>query len=257
MRYRNLYNPLAVSSSQLKMATNFIKNIVDKNITEDVHNVFTRYSLGEFVKEPLTVKADKNGLTIKTGFEYLNFLQRFLSEQLKGMVELSGVIETAHDLTPALTRFGLKFMRDKRFGKTGNKYLFEPQQVEVSTYKKLVKEFFGDYLLLGVAFPGGQLKIKGKNTPKLGSPTNDFCVLKLPADLIPAWNADYLFDITIPFRNVQIEQTYLIDVVDVDEKLLATEPALARKKALRLGQIVRKITVDGNVVKDYTIKFSA
>ena len=238
------------------MTTNFIKNIVDKNITEDVHNAFTRYSLGEFVKEPFKVKADNNGLTIKAGFEYLNFIQLFLSEQLNGTVELSGAIESVRDLSGPLTKLGLNFGVNQRFGKAGRKYILEPQQVEASIYKKTVKEFFADYLLLNIAFPGGQLKLKGKTTPKLGSPTDDFCVLKLPAELIPAWRDDYLFDVDTNFKDLKIEQTYFIEDIEVDEELQAKDSHLARKKAVRKGEIARKITVDGKVLREYTIKFS-
>ena len=43
--------------------------------------------------------------------------------------------------------------------------------------------------------------------------------------------------------------------IDVDNKLLAKDADLARKKAIRIGEISRKLTVDGKVVKEYKVKF--
>ncbi len=226
------------------MATNFIRNIVDKKITDNVHNVFTRYSLGEFVKEPFVVKVGKKEWTIYTGFEYLNFLHFFLAERLNGNVTVDGVIESVRDLSGGLEKLGIQFSSDKRFGKQGAKYVFTAE-LTADTYKKMVTEFFSEYLLFNVVFTGGQLKVKKKSTPKLGSATNKFVTIKLPFDLTEDFRKDYLFDVDGKFALVEVDQTYMIDEIKVDDKLLAKDPLLARKNAMRVGTIVRTVTVDG------------
>ena len=238
------------------VTTNFIKKIVDKAVSEEDHNAFTRYSLGEFVKEPFTLKTDKNGLIIKGGFEYVNFFHQFLAENVREPVQVEGVIESVHDLGSDLKKIGVQYEEDRRFGKSGKKFVLSPQKVSPETYKKMVKEFFADYLLFNVIFSGGELKLKKKTTPKLGSPTKDFIKIKVPDTLVKAFQTDYLFDIdSSPFKQLAIEQTYAVHDIDVDLKLLQKDANLARKKAFRSGEIKRKITVDGKVVKEYIIKF--
>mgnify|MGYP001611567263 CR=1 FL=1 len=65
---------------------------------------------------------------------------------------------------------------------------------------------------------------------------------------------DYLFDVDAKeFNEIIINNIYLVNKIDIDEKLLDKDAALARKQAKRDGEIVRKITVDGKVVKEYKI----
>lgn len=235
--------------------TNFIKKIVKTEITEDVHNAFVRYSLGEFVKEPFVVKQKKGELKVSTGFEHLNFMHRFLAENVKGEVQLDGVIESVRDLSATLSKYKIEFEDKSRFGKSGKKYTFTTK-LSADSYRKLVEELFGEYLLFNVAFNGSKLKVKKQSTPKLGSPTDNFVTLNLSSELLSAFKADYLFDVDAKeFNEIIINNTYLINKIDIDEKLLGKDAALARKQAKREGEMVRKITVDGKVVKEYKIKF--
>ena len=57
------------------------------------------------------------------------------------------------------------------------------------------------------------------------------------------------------FKDLVIEHKYFVENIDVDNKLLAKDADLARKKAIRIGEISRKLTVDGKVVKEYKVKF--
>ncbi len=235
--------------------TNFIKKIVNNEITEEVHNAFVRYSLGEFVKEPFVVKQKKGEFKVSSGFEYLNFMHKFLASNVKGEVELDGVIESTRDVSATLSKYKVEFEDKSRFGKSGRKYTFTTK-LSVDLYRKLVEELFGEYLLFNVGFNGGKLKVKSQSTPKLGSPTDNFVALTLSSELLSAFKADFLFDVdSEEFNEIVINNTYLVNKIDIDEKLLEKDAALARKQAKREGEIVRKITVDGKVVKEYKIKF--
>ncbi len=226
------------------MTINFIKSIVDKKITSDIHNVFTRYSLGEFQKEPFIVKVGKKEWTIHAGFEYLNFMHLFLAERVKGSVKVDGVIESVRDLSESLEKMGIEFSSDKRFGKQGAKYVFSVE-LTAEKYKTLATNFFSEYLLFGVIFTGGMLKVKSKSTPKLGSKTEKFVTIKLPFELSEDFGKEFLFDVEGKFSLVEIVHTYIVDDIKVDDTLLVKDPLLARKNAMRVGTIVRKVTVDG------------
>ncbi|MEK6845388.1 MAG: hypothetical protein AABY26_01405, partial [Nanoarchaeota archaeon] len=142
-----------------------------------------------------------------------------------------------------------------RFGKSGSKYIFTAK-LSPDTYKKFVEELFGEYLLFHVNSSGGKLKVKKQSTPKLGSPTDKFVTLILVDALASVFKEDYLFDVDAKeFNEIIINNTYFINNIQLDNKLLQSDAKAARKKAQREGEIQRKITVDGKVVKDYKIKF--
>lgn len=261
--YQGSLNPFSetfISPFQLLEAMTFnpIKSIAEKKITEEVHNAFTRYSIGEFVKELFIIKVSGKGIVIKAGFEYLNFLHRFLAANSSGEVEVEGVMESVRSLSPVLAQWKLEAEEKKRFGKTGNKYVFPPQVLSAAAYKELVQELFTEYLLFNAAGTMGRLKVKNHTTPKLGSPTEDFITLKLDASLLPAVCREFLFDLDIKkFSTATLQHTYRIQSIEINEKLLEKDAALARKQALRKGELLRKITIDGTVAKEYAIKFSA
>ncbi len=238
------------------MGINFLKKIVDKKITDDVHHSFSRYSVGEFNKEPFVVKVQKLDWKVETGFEHLNFIHMFLAEHLSGTVKVEGVIETVRNISEVLDSLQIGFSSDKRFGKPGEKYAIS-ETIPAASYKKLVTALASEYLLFGVAFEGGLMKVKGKSTPKLGSRTDKFVTIKLPMSLSKAFSEEYLFDCPAVFKELIINHHYFIEKIDVDDKLLAKDPAMARKKATRQGIITRTIVVDGKEVKSTKIPFKA
>jgi len=235
--------------------TNPIKKIIDKQVDFKVHRAFSRYSIGEFEKEPIQVKKSKQ-ITIQMGFEYLNFIQDFLANNLKEEAEIQGVIESVQDLKPFLTKLGLKFEEKKRFGKPGAKFELAIQKIKPDTYRQLVDNCFNDYLLFNINSSFGSLKVKNQTTPKIGSKTDGFVNLKLNNDLYSSFQKDYLFDIDQDFSLALINQTYFIDSIDINEKLLATDAEKARKEAKRIGKIKRVITLDDKRFKETEIKIN-
>ncbi len=238
------------------MTVNFLKKVVEKKITEDVHHAFSRYSIGEFKKEQFVVKVGKKDWKIEAGFEHLNFLHLFLSEHLTGTVHVEGVIETVRSISEILDSLQIGFSSDKRFGKPGEKYSIS-EDIPAPSYKKLVTTLSTEYLLFGVTFSDGLMKVKGKSTPKLGSPTEKFVTIKLPLALTKAFSEEYLFDVPTGFKECIVQHTYIIDKIDVDEKLLAKDATAARKQATRAGTITRTIMVDGSEIKKTKFNFKA
>ena len=71
-----------------------------------------------------------------------------------------------------------------------------------------------------------------------------------------SFQKDYLFDIDQDFSLALINQTYFIDSIDINEKLLATDAEKARKEAKRIGKIKRVITLDDKRFKETEIKIN-
>ncbi len=234
------------------MTINFIKNIFEKKITPRTHQAFIRYSLGEFEKETFTVTKSK-AIKVSAGFEYLNFMQEFLSGLIKQKATLSGLVETVNDLEKPLQSLGLTFIIAKRFGKHGAKYVFDFQEISAPTYKEIVNNFFGEYLLLSIQSPEGELKVKSKNTPKIGSSTEGFVTLILPLTSEKVFHEEFLFDISKDFKKAVIKHTYFIDDIKVDEKLFKINPDKARKEAKRKIRIKRVVELDGQMYKESTV----
>lgn len=234
------------------MTTNFIKNIFEKKITPRTHQAFIRYSLGEFEKETFIITTSKF-LKVSAGFEYLNFIHEFLSNLVRQKATISGVIETVTDLEKPLQSLGLAFTPAKRFGKPGAKYLFDSQEISAATYKKIVDNFFGEYLLLSVQSSEGEIKVKSKNTPKIGSSTEGFVTLILPSASEKPFHEEFLFDIGKEFKKALLKHTYFVDDIKVDEKLFKTNPDKARKEAKRKIRIKRVVELDGQIYKESTV----
>ncbi len=234
------------------MAINFIKNIFEKKITPRTHQAFIRYSLGEFEKETFTIPKYKT-IKVSAGFEYLNFMHEFLSGLVEQKATISGLIETVNDLEKPLQSLGLVFNPAKRFGKPGAKYILDSQEISAATYKKIVDNLFGEYLLLSIQSPEGELKVKSKNTPKMGSSTEGFVTLILPLTSEKVFQEEFLFDISKDFKKAVIKHTYFVDDIKVDEKLFKTNPDQARKEAERKIRIKRVVELDGQMYKEDTI----
>jgi len=237
------------------MTTNPIKKIFEKQTDPQVHRAFARYSLGDFEKEPFTVKVSKK-ITIKTGFEYLNFLHQFLAQNLQEEAEVEGVIESVKDLTPQLKELNLDFEEKRRFGKSGTKFLLKKQTISPGTYQKIIEVFWEEYLLFNTNSETASLKVKKQTTPKIGSPTEKFVTLKLDPNLFPPFKKDYLFDIDKDFKEAILNHTYFVADIDLDEQLLETDPERARKEAKRIGKIKREITLDDQKFKEYEIEMN-
>lgn len=227
------------------MAINFIKNIFEKNVDEETHHAFTRYSIGTFIKEPLLVTVTKT-VKVQAGFEYVNVLGRLFARLAQEPITVKGAIPTTQDITQALKDAGgLTFEKKRRFGKQGTLYVvegvIEPDKAE-TVYDQLV----GCYALLDLTTTNMKLKMKKKETPKIGSPTDKFATLTLPKEHLDTVKQEFLFDHTEKdFKKAEIVHTYLIEDVVADEQLVAEDPARARLEAKRKGVLKRSVTLDG------------
>jgi hypothetical protein len=234
---------------------NFIRKIAQNKVDADTHHAFIRYSMGEYPKEDFIIKKSSSGIKIIGGFEWVNVILKFTASLSKGDVELSGVVPTIKDISPILTKYGAQFETLCRYGKSGKRFDLKAK-MSAEKALKLFDELAGCYILLDLNSEERQVKVKKKETPKIGSPAEKFVTASLSKDDLAKVKSEFLFDVDVKdFKQIVIKHTYNITEIDVDEKLLEKDPAFARQEAVRKGVVLRTIIIDG-VEQKKEYKFS-
>jgi hypothetical protein len=228
---------------------NFIRLIAQNKVDSTVHHAFTRYGPGEFVKEDFIAKKSGKNLKIWGGFEYTNVLLKFVASLCKGEVSLKGTIPTTRDVGSELKSLGVDFEEKRRFGKKGKKYEINAT-ISADKVRKLIDKLFEFYLMLDLKCDNYALKVKKKETPKIGAPTDKFVTATVSKDDIDKFVDEFLFDTDVKdFKQCVIKHTYKITDIIVDDKLAKNDPLKARLEAKRKGIIIRSVDVDGTEMK--------
>jgi len=228
---------------------NFIRKIAQNQIDDFTHNAFVRYSMGEYEKEDFIIKKVGSKFKIWAGFEWVNVLLKFVASLCKEDIQLSGAIPTIKEIDSTLENFGVQFEIKRRYGKSGDRYEFSvtmPHDKALS----MLNELSNNYLLLDLKCGNRAVKMKKKDTPKIGSPAPKFVTAVTLKEDFDRLKEEFLFDIdATDFTEVIIKHIYKITDIIVDEKLLEEDPARARQEAKRKGVIYRTIIIDGNEQK--------
>ncbi len=228
---------------------NFIRLIAQNKVDSTVHHAFTRYGPGEFIKEDFIAKKIGKNLKIWGGFEYTNVLLKFVASLCKGEVSLKGTIPTTRDVGSELKALGVDFEEKRRYGKKGKKYEIDAK-ISADKARKLIDKLFEFYLLLDLKCDDYLVKVKKKETPKIGSPTNKFVNAVISRDDVGKFVDEFLFDTDVKdFKQCVIQHTYNITDIKVDVKLAKSDPLKARLDGLRKGVIKRSVTIDGTEMK--------
>ncbi|MBW3013781.1 hypothetical protein KY335_00895 [Candidatus Woesearchaeota archaeon] len=228
---------------------NFIKQIANKKTDSYTHNAFVRYGPGEFVKEDFIVKKIGKNIKIWGGFEWCNVLLKFVASFCSGVVSVNGTIPTTRDVGPELKKLGVDFEEKRRFGKKGSKYEIKTT-LPADTVRKMINQVYDFYLMLDLKCGNYIVKMKKKETPKIGSPSDKFVSAVIPVDHLKAFIDEFLFDCGVSdFKSVVIKHTYKVEKIILDEKLAAKDPLAARLQAKRKGTVIRVIDIDGKEIK--------
>ncbi len=219
--------------------SNFIKDIVEGRIDDWTHRKFVRYSLGEFEKEQFIIKVSGSGVQIKAGYEYLDSIFKLMADLVDSDVSLNGVIQTTKDIFGELKEIGIEPEKV-----TGKKYTIN-STITKDQFKKLVEKLSNYYLLLNLK--SGDYSVSSKKSlPKPGNLGEKFLTAKFPVKDLKTVKDTYLFDANADkFKEAVIKHRYIIDSIDVDEKLVKSDPEKSRLEAKRVGRIIREITIDG------------
>ncbi|MBW3011609.1 hypothetical protein KY311_00330 [Candidatus Woesearchaeota archaeon] len=235
------------------MAINFVKNIAQGKIDSATHYAFVRYGMGEFVKEDLIIKFGSS-VKLSGGFEYVNVFVKFVASLCDEDIEIKGVIPTINDISSALAKYGIEVEGKTRYGKKGKKYDID---VTLSPEKAMqfIDEFYDMYLLLDLKSGKRSVKVKKKETPKIGSPSEKFVSAALAKEDAAKVKEEFLFDVDAGVKEAVVKHTYKITNIDVDESLLEKDALKARLEAKREGVLVRKVIADGKEIeKEYKFR---
>ncbi|MBD3259756.1 hypothetical protein GF371_03960 [Candidatus Woesearchaeota archaeon] len=228
---------------------NFIRLIAQNKVDGTVHHAFTRYGPGEFVKEDFIAKKSGKNLKIWAGFEYTNVLLKFVASLCSGEVSLKGTIPTTRDVGAELKSLGVDFEEKRRYGKKGSKYEIDTK-LSADRARKLIDQLFEFYLMLDLKCGNYSVKVKKKETPKIGSPTDKFVTATISKDDMDKFVDEFLFDTDVKdFKECVIKHTYIINDIKVNEELAKSDPLKARLEAIRKGVIERTVIVDGKEMK--------
>ncbi len=215
---------------------NFIRNIYEKNVDENVHQKFVRYSIGDFEKEEFMIKKGSSFVQIKAGFEYLDVMFDMIAQCINEDASLNGVIITKNKIINELNEFGIE---PKKV--TGKKYTIE-ETMSKEKFREFVEKFNSCSLLLKVKSGKYSISVK-KSIPKPGKILEKFVTAKFDLKDLDLIKKEFLFDTKVDnFKDISIKHTYVIEELAVPEKC---SPEEARLNAKRKGKIIRKIDIDG------------
>ncbi len=238
------------------MAFKTFLELATQNSTDPlVHSRFTKFSVGDFEREPILIAQSKKNCKLQTGYEYANDLVLIAAQLLGDNAKVSGeAVLVAAKADPADDIKAAGFIiKDKKGKKYNLKFDLTSKEL-VSAVKKL-----GVYAIIYSKLtcdPSVQLKMKG-SPPKPGSVKEKFCTLQVEPNLVAAVLDAFLFDVKErDFKKAQINHTFIIEDV-VIPKEFQNDFALARLHARKKGKIIRKVTIDAKEIKSSELKFEA
>ncbi len=226
---------------------NFIKKIYDKNIDEEVHMQFMKFSRGEFKSRALIqARQSKGKYTIVTSQEFANGLVREVAKKLGGQRTLvQGAIVSTSNLTEEID-----FYEKKQFQGV-KKYLIKKEFTGdeiIELIEKFPKSFFA--LSFSTEKDDTVLKIKPK-APKSGKPKSkgdqkpkpNFCRLITKDEALAK---SFIFE-KKDWKRAEVEHAFMIkDIVLPDGE---EDPAKVRELAKRKGVIIREAMIDEENVR--------
>ena len=217
----------------IAMSINFIKNAIENKADDITHHAFTRYGTGEYPKEEFKVKKSSKNIRIWAGFEYTNSLLKFVATLCDGNINVNGVIITSEDLEEVLNKNKIEFTAKEKRGMRGLKKTEYSIQGDFKKEEliKLIDQLNKYYLFIDIKQGTREYKVKKKAVPKVGKETNKFVTATIDIKDESKLREEFLFDVKDSFNEITINHTYIIEKIDVDEKMIEKDPAKARLEA--------------------------
>ncbi|MFP4189514.1 MAG: hypothetical protein ACLFSL_00580 [Candidatus Woesearchaeota archaeon] len=230
------------------MAINFMKKIYEGKPDELTHAKFTRFGIGRFEREEMTIKIMGNKIKVQTGPEYVDVLLRILAHIAKEDLNITGRVVSTKDVEERIKNNGLEITK-----KRGKKYDVEGSR-SPEEFKKLLDDMSDCFLLFKAN--SGKNKIKtGQSLPKPGKLIEKFATGEFSKDSLDMIKEEFLFDTESFVKEAKFKHTYVIENIIVDESLIETDPKRARLEAKRKGKVIRECTIDGeSYVKEYALE---
>ena len=244
----------------------FITKIVNGQHDETLHGHFVKFGKGEFDGPIISIDNKRKTISMSCTFGYEDLLLDAFNTFLQdGEYKVSGVILTHKNETEHLSKFNISSMRYKApLYKVKVNTQLTSQQIKELISPMIYKE----YLFLTIKALDKRVKdnFKCKTTfpkPKEQEegtlPKLDFAkaVIQNTEDAI-----EWIVTRVVPeiesntkFKKIIVQNRFIINELKLPadrEKYSATE---LRKIAVRVGKVIRKITVDGKEIeKEYTFE---
>lgn len=226
----------------------FIQKLCSGKTDELAHLQFEKYSRGVFKNKAIVVgKNSKGNYSFATTSEYASEFVRACAEELgNNKAKVEGVIISTKEL-PSNIKYGdiSQFMGVKKYSISG-----EMSGNEIISICDAVPRAF---IALSFSTTKSELKIKPK-APKSAKPGTDsgdikvdFCKLKTTN---PEFAKKLFFDLH-EFKNAEVRHDF--DIKDIEIPRDEKDPVKMREKAIRKGNIVRRLIIDDKeTVKDYS-----
>lgn len=221
---------------------NFIKQIIEGEPEEWVHNMFTRYGRGEFNGPVVELKAGKT-LKASASFEYSMFLGYLAASTSSGMYTVDGGIFGKTDY-----RDGLKEITEEYDDKSKKKYFiakFKGVEMDARDIARMYECAPGAVCCLSLKpLEKQKNKVKaGKKPPKPGKEEKkeNFVKASFEGGLLDKLVGELFFDVDSDFKVAKAVHTYDIKELTIPE---GTPPGMERVMARRVGRLVRKLIVD-------------
>lgn len=230
-----------------------IKKIFSGVRDEEVHADFTKYSRGLFTNKYLVeAKRVKDKWNIKTSAEFVNYIVKECLKEVKGEIEVKGVIVATFDVSKE-AEFPVE--RIKQF--MGIKQAVVNTKVHPEKILNLMNKYPKAFFALTFSTPHSELKVKAK-APKSAKPaaTGDkepaaeFLSVKTTNKGIAD---DLLFGIG-EFKELSIK--HFLNIKDIIIPKGEKDPLKMRENAIRKGTIKRIMKVDDNITEK-EIEFEA
>lgn len=239
----------------------FLTRIIQNEVDEFTHLIFSRYGRGIFPGPALQFKIQKNKFTINASFLYEDFVGVFLAHFLPNnkQFKLTGNIFSYRDLGSELSDIipSISMKKSKNLYKATLQLELPSEKI-----KKLYSLLGGEcYILVSIkpvqgALPKLQTK---KSIPKLTDQIielkTDFCKATLPSDeeilnvFIEEALPDFQERIKTPFENLDLRNQIVVTDIILPENWRSMPSKEVRLKSKRKGKIVRTLTVDGETLK--------
>jgi hypothetical protein len=235
------------------MEMSVIKKIFSNVRDDEVHGDFTKYSRGVFENKYLVeAKKVKERWNIKTSSEFVNYIVRECLKEVKGEVEVKGVIVATFDVSKE-AQFPVE--RIKQF--MGIKQAVISAKISPDKIISLMDKYPKAFFALSFSTPNSELKVKAK-APKSAKPASggdkepaaEFLSVKTSNKAIAD---DLLFGIG-EFKELSIK--HVLNIKDIILPKGEKDPLKMRENAIRKGTIKRIVKVDGKeIVKE--VEFEA
>ncbi len=233
---------------------------------ESIHRHFVKFGKGEFDGPIISISIKKKNVTMACTFGYEDLLlDAFTTFMQDAEYKVTGVILTHKDQSDFLSRFNIPNMRYKA-------PLFKVKvntQLTSNQIKELVSQLlYKDYLLLTIKSVDKTVKDnfkckttfpKPKEQEEGALPKIDFAktVIQNSPDAI-TWIREHVVpDVEegIEFKKIIVQNKIIVNEIKLPPDKDKYSAAELRKKAIRVGKIIRKITLDQKEIeKEYTFE---